>query len=107
MLEESFIRIWKNKDKILEGIMNSIFKKEHIEEIASYRYMICSGNDCGYFDRTGRGCAVPGTQPCCSECGCSLKLKTRSMSSYCEKGYWFAEMTEHEEEMLNDKLGMA
>ena len=29
---------------------------------------------------------APGTQPCCGECGCSLALKTRALSSDCPLG---------------------
>ncbi len=34
-------------------------------------------------DRVGSKCALPGTQPCCSECGCSLGFKLRAMDAYC------------------------
>lgn len=101
---ENIIRIWKNKGKILEGILNSIFKKEHVEEIAMYRYEICTS--CNYIDRTGATCAVPGTSPCCSLCGCSLSLKTRSLSSECDDKRWFAELSIEEEDLLNDNLGL-
>jgi len=53
---------------------------------------------------------VPGTTPCCNQelggCGCSLKFKTRSLSSECPKGHWKAEMDQSEEDMLNSKLGI-
>lgn len=53
---------------------------------------------------------VPGTQPCCNQdkggCGCSLKLKARALSSECPKGKWKAEITEEEEDQLNQKLGI-
>ena len=45
------------------------------------RLQICK--DCPLIDYTGAGCAVHGTQPCCSECGCSLSLKLRSPESEC------------------------
>ena len=102
------IRIWKTKNQILEGITNSIFKKEDVELIAQERMQIC--NKCALFDVQGDGCMVPGTQPCCNEklggCGCSLGFKTRSLSSECPKGYWKAEMTQEEEDLLNKKLGI-
>ena len=34
-------------------------------------------------DKTGSNCALPGTQPCCSKCGCSLGLKLRALDSTC------------------------
>ena len=92
------IRIWKNRGLIMEGIKNNMFKTEHVENIAFYRNEICK--TCKFFDNKGSNCALPGTQPCCSECGCSLKLKVRSLSSDCPKGFWKAELTEKEEEAL-------
>ncbi len=87
---------------------NSIFKKEDVEEIAQTRMQIC--NKCDLLDVQGDGCMVLGTQPCCNEklggCGCSLKFKTRSLSSDCPKNKWKAELTEEEENLLNQKLGI-
>ena len=92
------IRIWKNRGLIMEGIKNNMFKTAHVENIAFFRNEICK--DCEFIDLKGANCAVPTTQPCCSECGCSLKLKTRSLSSECPKGFWKAELTEAEEQEL-------
>ena len=36
---------------------------------------------------------MPTTQPCCADCGCSIALKIRSMSSDCPKGRWDSIMT--------------
>ena len=33
---------------------------------------------------------IPGTQPCCGECGCSLDFKTRALSTECPLGEWKA-----------------
>lgn len=107
-LAKNIIKIWKNKEAILEGITNSIFKKEDVEEIAQHRMEIC--NQCDLLDVQGKGCMVPGTQPCCNEkkggCGCSLSLKTRALSSDCPLGKWKAELTEEEENKLKEKLGL-
>jgi hypothetical protein len=107
-LGKNIIKIWKNKGAILEGITNSIFKKEDVEEIAQHRMQIC--NECDLLDVQGEGCMVPGTQPCCNEnkggCGCSLSLKTRALSSDCPLGKWEAILTEEEEDKLNEKLGL-
>ena len=107
-LKENIIKIWKNKGAILEGISNSIFKKEDIEEIAQQRMEVCV--KCSLFDLQGVGCMIPGTQPCCNEklggCGCSLSFKTRALSSDCPKGYWKAELTQEEEDQLKEKLGL-
>lgn len=92
------IRIWKNRGLIMEGIKNNMFKTAHVENIAFYRNEICK--NCEFVNNDGSKCALPGTQPCCSECGCSLKLKTRSLASECPKGFWKAELTEEEEKAL-------
>ena len=107
-LKNNIIKIWKRKGQIVEGITNSIFKKEDVEEIAQARMQICI--NCALYDVQGEGCMVPGTQPCCDEkkggCGCSLGFKTRSLSSDCPLGKWKAELTEEEEDQLNQKLGI-
>jgi len=101
-MESSIIRIWKNKGKILEGIKNSIFTSQHVEEIAELRNLICQ--ECPHIDKRGSMCAMPGTQPCCKLCGCNLKLKHRSLSSSCDDGRWHAELTQQEEDALADQL---
>jgi hypothetical protein len=98
----SLIKIWKNKGKIAEGIMNSIFKSEHVEEIAAERMKICM--ECPSIDHEGKKCAVPGTQPCCGACGCSLHLKQRSLSSFCDEGRWDAVVTEEEEDAIKEQI---
>jgi len=107
-LRENIIKIWKTKGQILEGITNSIFKKEDVEEIAQQRMQICM--NCALYDVQGSGCFVSGTQPCCNQdmggCGCSLSLKTRALSSACPLGKWAAELTEEEEDKLKEKLGL-
>ena len=93
--------IWKNKSEILEGIKNNIFKSEAVENIAAERMKIC--NTCDLIDRTGDRYLVPKTQPCCGSCGCSLKLKLRSLSSECPEGYWEAVLTD-EEDIMHEEL---
>ena len=107
-LKNNIIKIWKSKGQIIEGITNSVFKREDVEEIAQQRMQICKG--CALYDVQGEGCMVPGTQPCCNQnqggCGCSLGFKTRSLSSDCPLGKWKAELTQEEEDKLNEKLGI-
>jgi hypothetical protein len=107
-LGTNIFKIWKSKGQIIEGIMNNIFKKQDVEMIAEQRMAVC--RSCKLYDERGRGCTVPGTAPCCNEkkggCGCSLSLKTRSLSSTCPLGKWAAELTEEEEDKLNQKLGI-
>lgn len=83
------LQIWRERHKIWEGLMGRLFKKPSVEAIADARMMTCM--HCPKYDPFGLKCMLPGTQPCCAECGCSLELKTRSMSSSCPRGYWKAE----------------
>jgi hypothetical protein len=93
----SLKEIWKNRKKILEGIKNSVLRDEFVEKVFNERLKIC--NSC---DQKGDKCAVPGTQPCCGECGCSLGFKLRSLSSDCPLDKWKAVMTQEEEDKLNE-----
>lgn len=97
--------IWKNRSKIAEGIKNSVFKKEHIEEIASSRMEICES--CPLIDKSGDECLVSGTEPCCGACGCSLKFKLRSLSSPCgdeDNPRWGSVLSEEDEDLLKESL---
>jgi len=92
--------IWTNRKLIFQGIWNSIFRKRYIEKIAAERMAICY--ECDEFDVEGVDCAWKGTQPCCSECGCSLEYKTRSLSSSCPYEYWVALEEEEEDDEYSD-----
>ncbi len=101
---KSILAILNNRKLIFEGFMNNLFRKEHVEEIAEQRMSICRA--CPFIDRTGDQCAIPGTAPCCSKCGCSLKLKTRSLSSGCgdeENPKWDSIVSQKEEDEINVK----
>lgn len=99
---KKYLDAFKNADKIADGIVNNIFKKEHIEAVATDRFQICIR--CSLFDAEGKDCLAPGSQPCCSDCGCSLAFKVRSTASECPKGYWDAYTTEKEEELINNQI---
>ena len=88
----------KHLDQVYEGVKNNIWKNDYVEIIAGDRYRICK--TCPQLDLKGRQCAAPGTQPCCAECGCSLALKTRAMSTSCPLGLWDIVMSEDEEAKL-------
>lgn len=96
--------IWNNRSKIVEGFKNNLIKDEHIEEIAKKRLEICV--QCNAYDIKGTSCAVPLTSPCCGICGCSLALKTRSLTSECshENKKWGALLTIEEEQQFLDNL---
>lgn len=95
---KKYINAFKNLDEILHGIKNNIFKKEHIEAVATDRFQICV--KCSLYDDKGSDCLAPGTQPCCSDCGCSLVFKVRSLSSECPKGFWNSLTSEETEELI-------
>jgi len=97
-------RIFKARKQILEGAFNLIHKNEFVEVTQEYRINICKS--CEYYN--GK-CAVPGTGPCCGACGCSLAVKTRSLSTVCgivEKGKepkWLPVLTAKQEAELDAK----
>ena len=101
----SLKQIWNHRMQILEGVKNTVFKKDHIEFIASERMKIC--NACPKIDIEGSKCMVAGTKPCCSVCGCKLALKTRSMASECpdlDGARWEAVISEEEEDKLYNEI---
>jgi len=99
---KKYLDAFRNAGKIAEGIKNNVFKKEHVEAIATERFQICI--KCSLFDAKGDSCLAPGTQPCCSDCGCSLGFKVRSLSSECPKSFWDSVTTEEEEEQIFEKI---
>lgn len=92
-------KIWENRKAIYEGIKNSVIRDKYVEDISAKRMLICKA--CSEIDLKGSECEMPGSQPCCGNCGCSLGFKTRALSAECPIGEWSALMTEKEE----DKLG--
>lgn len=75
----------KNLNHIAQGFLNLTFKTKEWEELANKRLKIC--DTCEHVDTTDKTCKVPGTNPCCSKCGCSLQLKLRS-DSKCPLNKW-------------------
>lgn len=91
----------------MEGVLNTVIKKKDVEDIAKARMAVCE--ECPHIDREGAKCFVPGTQPCCSKCGCKLAWKTRSLSSSCgdeENPRWNALVSEHDEAEIFNKLNI-
>lgn len=91
--------IWKNRKQIMEGIKNSVIRDAFVEKVAEERLKVCYG--CPRKDDKGKSCVMPGTQPCCNLCGCSLSFKTRSLSSDCPDLRWTALITEEDEDKLD------
>lgn len=108
---KNIIQLWKNKGQIIEGITNSIFKKEDVEEIAEQRHVICKTNSCGQYDPKGTSekAYFPGEESC-GACGCKLAWKLRSLSSSCgltelnQEPLWTAIISEEEEDKLKEKI---
>ena len=92
-------KIWKNRKQIMEGIKNSIIRDAFVEKVADERRKICDG--CIRKDDEGSSCVVPGTQPCCNLCGCSLGVKMRALSAECPDLRWHAVISEEDEDKLN------
>lgn len=98
--------IWKNKAQIAEGIKNRIFKKQHIEELATHRQEICK--DCIWYSEKYRNdeeipevitkirgedvrSTVTGRPDAhCINCGCNVATKTRCLSCNCPILRWQA-----------------
>lgn len=105
------IYLWKQKGKIAEGIKNSVFKQDHIEEIAAERIAICRTNVCGHYDPKGESpnAYFPG-QESCGYCGCKSAWMVRSLSTNCslikdgKEPLWKAVVTEDEEQSIKNKI---
>ena len=101
-MKKTLIQIYKERNNIIEGLTNKVFKKEHVEEIYNERLETC--NVCEFKDNEGSKCAVPGTGPCCEKCGCSLSLKLRSLSSSCPILKWGAVLNSLESVLINKSI---
>lgn len=82
----SLSKIWKNRRNIWEGLWNSMFSSKPIKKMALERKVICEV--CPHLDKTGDKCFVPGTQPCCSLCGCKMAWKWFAPKEDCDDNRW-------------------
>jgi len=98
-MKTSLKEIWKNRKQIVEGITNSVVKNEFVEHVSKLRMEIC--NTCDAKDNVGKECVIPGSQPCCTMCGCSLAFKTRSLSTSCPGKKWGSIVSEKKEDELD------
>ena len=92
----------KNVDQIYEGVKNKMFKSDSVEAVADHRWLKCK--ECVSLDLDGKKCAAPGTQPCCEDCGCSLAIKLRALSSSCPKDKWDKVLPEHLEDFFKKQV---
>jgi hypothetical protein len=98
-MKTSLKEIWKNRKQIIEGITNTVIKDQFVEHVSQLRMEIC--NTCPDKDIVGEECVMPGTQPCCSLCGCSLSFKTRALSTACPAKKWASIVSEKKEDELD------
>ncbi len=101
--------------EVFEGWRNDLIPPEHLKELITStsegRLAIC--RECIAYDISGKGCAIPGTGPCCDKrakidgkdgCGCPLTKKTKCLSCSCPADKWNAISTPEQEELINNKL---
>jgi len=80
------MNVLKKAKHIIQGWWYKLFKNIQIEKLASERMSICM--QCELYDSNGKDCAVPGTHPCCGDCGCDLSAATRSPKYSCPQNKW-------------------
>lgn len=89
---------------ILEGVINSVFVRESIEKIAEERTAICRGCPVNSDIAKKNGYTTFRPDFHCTNCGCDIHFKTRSLSQVCPLGKWKAEITQEQENELDKKL---
>jgi hypothetical protein len=86
------IKKWMIKLKhIINGYFNLLLQilniePKEIKDLSQKRMEICE--KCELIDRVGSKCSLPGSQPCCGSCGCSLKAATKSKDYSCPEKKW-------------------
>lgn len=91
-----------NKIKeILDGIKNSVFVKESVENIAAERYNICKS--CPQNSKNSDNTYLRPDE-FCTECECNLYLKVRSMHTKCPMDKWPSLATEDESELIDKAI---
>jgi hypothetical protein len=63
--------------------------------------------NCPKIDLEGTSCLVPGTNPCCSYCGCCLKVMVHSLSTECsdpDNKRWGKILSEQHQDDLYEKI---
>lgn len=92
----------KSRKEILSGIKNYYIHNKDVETIARYRYKICEG--CDKFSNEDISCVIENSTPCCSICGCSIKIKVYSLSSSCPIHKWDNIISQEQELIYLSKL---
>ena len=87
--------------KISKAWFDSYFGSNQQKELSQKRLSICDGCP----ERTTA--TIGFTFPICAQCGCPLQKKIFSSNfNDCPLGKWKAELSEEEEDKLNEKLGL-
>ena len=91
---------------ILEGITNSVFKKEEVEAVAQERLEICRRCEFNSKNAEARGEQIFRSDEHCLSCGCNLYLKTRAMSAQCQLDppNWESLATDEESQIILKEL---
>lgn len=91
---------------ILEGITNSVFKKEEVEAVAQERLEICRRCEFNSKNAEARGEQIFRSDEHCLSCGCNLYLKTRAMSAQCplDPPNWESLATDEESQIILKEL---
>lgn len=89
---------------ILQGVTNSIFVKDVIEEMAQERLAVCRA--CPFNSEVARaeGKTIMRKDEHCLDCGCNLHLKSRAPSSECPQKKWLALATTEESRQIMELL---
>lgn len=85
----------------MEGIKNSIFPKEAVEEVAAERLAICKACNYHSSNAKSKGYKTSRIDDHCTHCSCTLHTKTRSMHAACPIKKWEAIITPDEQQSLN------
>jgi len=93
-----------NVKNILTGAINSVIIKEEIEIVAKEREKICS--DCEWQSENAklRGYKTYRPDTFCTDCLCNLHMKTRVLSEKCPMNKWSAEVSDEEDEKIQEIL---
>lgn len=78
--------------KVYEGWKNHLIPAEHeaalIKEVSDYRMSICNG--CEFHSSNKKEYKTLRPDAHCTDCGCTLAAKTKSLTSSCPKLKWEA-----------------
>lgn len=96
--------------QIFEGWKNHLapsdYLKEKITEVSDERLAICRQCPFNSVNAKANGYKSFRTDEHCTDCGCPLITKTKSLSSHCPQNKWGAEITHEEEKTISDETSI-